>query len=305
MPIKIPVGLPAGATLEGENIFVMNEFRAEHQDIRPLKIAALNLMPTKITTETQLIRLLSNSSLQIEFTLLQTATHRSTHTSAEHMAAFYKNFDDIRSQNFDGLIITGAPVENLDFDEVNYWDELCEIMEWSRNHVFSTLHICWAAQAGLNFHYGIPKYPLRKKLFGVFEHYALLPNHPIVRGFDEYFLAPHSRHTEVRESDIAEVSELEVVAKSDLAGAYIIAARDSRMLFVTGHSEYDYDTLANEYFRDKAKGLDIDLPYNYFPGDNPSVKPPNVWRGHANLLFSNWLNYFVYQNTPYNLEELV
>ncbi|HIX93104.1 MAG TPA: homoserine O-succinyltransferase [Firmicutes bacterium] len=305
MPIKIPVGLPAGATLEGENIFVMNEFRAEHQDIRPLKIAALNLMPTKITTETQLIRLLSNSSLQIEFTLLQTATHRSTHTSAEHMAAFYKNFDDIRSQNFDGLIITGAPVENLDFDEVNYWDELCEIMEWSRNHVFSTLHICWAAQAGLNFHYGIPKYPLRKKLFGVFEHYALLPNHPIVRGFDEYFLAPHSRHTEVRESDIAEVPELEVVAKSDLAGAYIIAARDSRMLFVTGHAEYDYDTLANEYFRDKAKGLDIDLPYNYFPGDNPSVKPPNVWRGHANLLFSNWLNYFVYQNTPYNLEELV
>ena len=305
MPIKIPVGLPAGATLEGENIFVMNEFRAEHQDIRPLKIAALNLMPTKITTETQLIRLLSNSSLQIEFTLLQTATHRSTHTSAEHMAAFYKNFDDIRSQNFDGLIITGAPVENLDFDEVNYWDELCEIMEWSRNHVFSTLHICWAAQAGLNFHYGIPKYPLRKKLFGVFEHYALLPNHPIVRGFDEYFLAPHSRHTEVRESDIAEVPELEVVAKSDLAGAYIIAARDSRMLFVTGHAEYDYDTLANEYFRDKTKGLDIDLPHNYFPGDNPSVKPPNVWRGHANLLFSNWLNYFVYQNTPYNLEELV
>ena len=305
MPIKIPVGLPAGATLEGENIFVMNEFRAEHQDIRPLKIAALNLMPMKITTETQLIRLLSNSSLQIEFTLLQTATHRSTHTSAEHMAAFYKNFDDIRSQNFDGLIITGAPVENLDFDEVNYWDELCEIMEWSRNHVFSTLHICWAAQAGLNFHYGIPKYPLRKKLFGVFEHYALLPNHPIVRGFDEYFLAPHSRHTEVRESDIAEVPELEVVAKSDLAGAYIIAARDSRMLFVTGHAEYDYDTLANEYFRDKAKGLDIDLPHNYFPGDNPSKKPPNVWRGHANLLFSNWLNYFVYQNTPYNLEELV
>ncbi len=221
------------------------------------------------------------------------------------MAAFYKNFDDIRSQNFDGLIITGAPVENLDFDEVNYWDELCEIMEWSRNHVFSTLHICWAAQAGLNFHYGIPKYPLRKKLFGVFEHYALLPNHPIVRGFDEYFLAPHSRHTEVRESDIAEVPELEVVAKSDLAGAYIIAARDSRMLFVTGHAEYDYDTLANEYFRDKAKGLDIDLPHNYFPGDNPSVKPPNVWRGHANLLFSNWLNYFVYQNTPYNLEELI
>lgn len=304
MPIRIPVGLPAGETLEGENIFVMSSFRAEHQDIRPLKIAVLNLMPTKITTETQLIRLLSNSSLQIDLTLLQTATHRSKHTPAEHMAAFYKNFDDIKSENFDGLIITGAPVENLDFSEVNYWDELCGIMEWSRTHVFSTLHICWAAQAGLNYHYGVPKHQLPKKLFGVYRHYAVNPKHPIVRGFDEYFYAPHSRHTEVREEDIAKISELEIVAKSDLAGPYIIAARDSRMLFVTGHSEYDFDTLSNEYFRDKNKGLEIDVPYNYFPDDDPTKRPPNVWRGHANLLFSNWLNYFVYQNTPYDLAEL-
>ncbi|MBQ8510407.1 MAG: homoserine O-succinyltransferase [Clostridia bacterium] len=304
MPIKIPVGLPAGEILERENIFVMSDFRAEHQDIRPLKIAVLNLMPTKITTETQLIRLLSNSSLQIEFTLLQTATHRSKHTSAEHMAAFYKNFDDIRNTNFDGLIITGAPVESMDFSEVTYWEELCDIMEWSKTHVFSTLHICWAAQAGLNYHYGVPKYPLDKKMFGVYPHYALDPNHPIVRGFDEIFLAPHSRHTGLREEDIEKVSALEVVAKSDIAGPYIIAARNSRMLFVTGHSEYDGETLANEYFRDKNKGLDIDVPYNYFPDNDPTKRPPNLWRGHANLLFSNWLNYFVYQNTPYDLADL-
>lgn len=269
MPIRIPTGLPARETLEGENIFVMNEFRASHQDIRPLKIAVLNLMPTKITTETQLIRLLSNSSLQIELTLLQTATHRSTHTSAEHMESFYKNFDDIKNENFDGLIITGAPVENLDFGEVNYWDELCGIMEWSKTHVFSTLHICWAAQAGLYYHFGIPKHPLDHKMFGVFRHYVLNPKHPIVRGFDEEFLAPHSRHTEVREEDIAKVPELELIAKSDIAGPYIIAARNSRMLFVTGHSEYDFDTLSKEYFRDRDKGLDIALPYNYFPGMIP------------------------------------
>lgn len=304
MPIRIPTGLPARETLEGENIFVMNEFRASHQDIRPLKIAVLNLMPTKITTETQLIRLLSNSSLQIELTLLQTATHRSTHTSAEHMESFYKNFDEVKNDNFDGLIITGAPVENLDFGEVNYWDELCGIMEWSKTHVFSTLHICWAAQAGLYYHFGIPKHPLDHKMFGVFRHYVLNPKHPIVRGFDEEFLAPHSRHTEVREEDIAKVPELELIAKSDIAGPYIIAARNSRMLFVTGHSEYDFDTLSKEYFRDRDKGLDIALPYNYFPGDDPEKRPPNLWRGHANLLFSNWLNYFVYQNTPYDLSEL-
>ncbi|MBQ8551500.1 MAG: homoserine O-succinyltransferase [Clostridia bacterium] len=304
MPIKIPEGLPARETLERENIFVMNDFRAEHQDIRPLKIAALNLMPTKITTETQLIRLLSNSSLQIEFTLLQTATHRSKHTPAEHMEAFYKNFDDIKDEKFDGLIITGAPVENLDFHDVTYWDELCGIMEWSKKHVFSTLHICWAAQAGLYYHYGVKKHSLNKKMFGVFKHYALRPNHPIVRGFDEYFYAPHSRHTGISEEEISKVSELELIARSDMAGPYIIAAKDSRMLFVTGHSEYDYDTLSKEYFRDVDKGLEIEVPYNYFPDNNPAKRPPNLWRGHANLMFSNWLNYFVYQNTPYDLEDL-
>lgn len=304
MPIRIPTGLPARETLERENIFVMNEFRASHQDIRPLKIAVLNLMPTKITTETQLIRLLSNSSLQIELTLLQTATHQSRHTSAEHIESFYKNFDDIKDENFDGLIITGAPVENLDFAEVNYWDELCGIMDWSKTHVFSTLHICWAAQAGLYHHFGVEKHPLPHKMFGVFRHYAINPNHPILRGFDEEFLAPHSRHTEVREEDIAKVPELELVAKSDIAGPYIISARNSRMLFVTGHSEYDFDTLSKEYFRDVDKGLDIQIPYNYFPDDDPSKRPRNLWRGHANLLFSNWLNYFVYQNTPYDLSEL-
>ena len=304
MPIRIPTGLPARETLERENIFVMNEFRASHQDIRPLKIAVLNLMPTKITTETQLIRLLSNSSLQIELTLLQTATHQSRHTSAEHIESFYKNFDDIKDENFDGLIITGAPVENLDFAEVNYWDELCGIMDWSKTHVFSTLHICWAAQAGLYHHFGVEKHPLPHKMFGVFRHYAINPNHPILRGFDEEFLAPHSRHTEVREEDIAKVPELELVAKSDIAGPYIISARNSRMLFVTGHSEYDYDTLSKEYFRDVDKGLDIQIPYNYIPDDDPSKRPRNLWRGHANLLFSNWLNYFVYQNTPYDLSEL-
>ena len=304
MPIRIPTGLPARETLERENIFVMNEFRASHPDIRPLKIAVLNLMPTKITTETQLIRLLSNSSLQIELTLLQTATHKSSHTSAEHIESFYKNFDDIKDENFDGLIITGAPVENLDFGEVHYWDELCGIMDWSKTHVFSTLHICWAAQAGLFHHYGVAKYPLEKKMFGVFRHYVTSPNHPITRGFDEEFFAPHSRHTGIREEDIARVPELELVAKSDEAGPYIICAKDARMLFVTGHSEYDFDTLSKEYFRDVDKGLKIELPKNYFPGNDPSQRPKNLWRGHANLLFSNWLNYFVYQNTPYDLSEL-
>ncbi len=304
MPIKIPVGLPAGETLEHENIFVMNQFRAEHQDIRPLRIAVLNLMPTKITTETQLIRLLSNSSLQIEFSLLQTATHRSTHTSAEHMEAFYRNFYDVQDEKFDGLIITGAPVENLEFDQVTYWDELCMIMEWSKSHVYSVLHICWAAQAALWYHYGIPKYALPRKMFGVFEHHALHPKHPILRGFDEIFLAPHSRHTEIRREDIEAVDDLELLASSEIAGPYIIADKNARRLYVTGHSEYDFDTLANEYFRDKSKGLDIELPYNYFPDDDPNRRPMNLWRGHANLLFSNWLNYFVYQNTPYDLADL-
>ncbi len=304
MPIKIPDGLPALKTLENENIFVMNELRASHQDIRPLKIAVLNLMPTKETTETQLIRLLSNSSLQIELTLLGTESHTPKHTLPEHMSAFYKNFSDIKNEKFDGLVITGAPVEGLDFAEVDYWEELCEIMEWSKLNVFSTLHICWAAQAGLYYHYGVPKYPLDKKMFGVFEHTVLMPKHPILRGFDEKFFAPHSRHTGIHKEDIEKAEGVDLLCESDIAGPYIIAARDMRMFFVTGHSEYDFDTLSKEYFRDKNKGLDIDVPYNYFPDDDPEKRPPNIWRGHAHLLFSNWLNYFVYQMTPYDINEI-
>ncbi len=305
MPIKIPSGLPAKDTLENENIFVMDELRAEHQDIRPLKIAVLNLMPTKETTETQLIRLLSNSSLQIELTLLGTESHIPKHTLPEHMEAFYKKFSDIKHKKFDGLVITGAPVENLPFEQVDYWQELCEIMEWSKKNVFSTLHICWAAQAGMYYHYGVPKYPLDKKTFGVFRHTALVPSHPILRGFDECFYAPHSRHTGVKKEDIEASGRLDILASSDEAGPYIISARDRRMLFVTGHSEYDYNTLAKEYFRDIEKGKAIEIPYNYFPENNPENRPPNIWRGHAHLLFSNWLNYFVYQLTPYDLEDLI
>lgn len=304
MPIKIPEGLPAVTTLENENIFVMNELRAQSQDIRPLKIAILNLMPTKIVTETQLIRLLSNCSLQVEITLLQTASHVSKNTPPEHMAAFYKCFDDVCNEKFDGLIITGAPVEALPFEAVDYWPELCRVMEWSKTHVFSTFHICWAAQAGLYYHYGIPKYPLPQKLFGIYEHTPVVPGHPLLRGFDETFLAPHSRHTEIRTEDILRDKRLTLLAESDKAGAYIISARDSRMFFVTGHSEYDYDTLSKEYFRDLNQGLPIQVPYNYFPGNDTTKRPPNLWRGHAHLLFSNWLNYFVYQLTPYNLDDI-
>lgn len=304
MPIKIPEGLPANSILEQENIFVMNEFRAVHQDIRPLKIAVLNLMPTKISTETQLIRLLSNSSLQVELTLLQTETHVSKHTPLSHMSAFYMSFSDIREEKYDGLIITGAPVENLDFSEIDYWTELCRVMEWSKTHVFSTFHICWAAQAGLYYHYGIQKLMLPKKLSGIYRHTALNQHHPILRGFDEYFYAPHSRHTGTLRQSILENPSLELLAESKEAGPYIIAARDKRMFFVTGHPEYDFDTLANEYFRDLDKGLQPDVPQNYFPNDNPNRKPYNVWRGHAHLLFSNWLNYFVYQQTPYRLEDI-
>ena len=304
MPIKIPAKLPAAQILENERIFVMDEIRAQSQDIRPLKIAVLNLMPTKIATETQLIRLLSNTPLQIDLTLLQTATYRSTHTSEEHMASFYKKYEDIGGEKFDGLIITGAPVENLDFEKVDYWDELCDIMTWSKTHVYSTLHICWAAQAGLYFHHGVKKHALDKKMFGVFEHEAINLRHPLLRGFDEVFLAPHSRHTEVREEDILAAGDLEILAKSAKAGVYIVAASDARRFYVTGHSEYDFDTLSKEYFRDKEKGFDIDVPYNYFPDDDPTKRPKNVWRGHANLLFSNWLNYFVYQRTPYDINEI-
>ena len=301
MPIKIPTGLPAGDILQAENIFVMDELRATAQDIRPLKLAILNLMPNKIVTETQIIRLLSNTPLQIELTLLKTATHASANTSAEHMEAFYRTFDDVRDEKFDGLIITGAPVENLDFTQVDYWDELCDIMRWSKTNVFSTLHICWAAQAGLWFHYGIPKYSLPEKMFGVFEHENLAPEHPLLRGFDETFRAPHSRHTEVRREDIEKCPKVEILSESEEAGVYIVASRKRRLFFVTGHSEYDAGTLNAEYTRDVNKGMDIAVPKHYFKDDDPSNPPKNTWRGHAHLLFSNWLNYFVYQATPYDI----
>ena len=304
LPIKIPTGLPAAEVLVGENIFIMEEARAAHQDIRPLKIAILNLMPTKITTETQLIRLLSNTSLQIELTLLNTASHSSTHTSKEHMKTFYKSFFDVRNEKFDGLIITGAPVENLEFEDVDYWNELCCVMDWAKTNVFSVFHICWAAQAGMYYHYGVPKYPLDAKMFGVFKHHALVPTHPLLRGFDELFYAPHSRHTEVRKEDIDKVPDLEILASSDEAGVYIVASKDRRKVFVTGHSEYDWDTLANDYFRDVNKNLKIDVPVNYFPNDDPTLTPPNIWRGHAHLLFSNWLNYGVYQQTPFDINKI-
>ncbi|MBE6616087.1 MAG: homoserine O-succinyltransferase [Ruminococcaceae bacterium] len=304
MPIKIPTGLPAGDILQSENIFVMDETRAMQQDIRPLKLAILNLMPTKITTETQIIRLLSNTPLQIELTLLKTATHASANTSVEHMEAFYRTFDDIREEKFDGLIITGAPVENLDFSQVDYWDELCEIMAWSKTNVFSTLHICWAAQAGLWYHYGIPKHELKEKMFGVFSHVPLQPAHPLLRGFDEVFQAPHSRHTEIRREEVLQCPKVEILAESVEAGVYIVASKKRRLFFVTGHSEYDAGTLAAEYFRDKNKGLPIALPRHYFPADDPTLPPRNTWRGHAHLLFSNWLNYFVYQATPFDLKTM-
>ncbi len=304
MPIRIPVTLPAAATLEGENIFVMDEHRASHQDIRPLKIVLLNLMPKKIETETQILRLLSNTPLQVDIELLQAATHISKNTPEEHLLTFYKTFAEIRDQKFDGMIITGAPIELMDYQDVDYWDELCIIMEWSKKNVFSTLHICWGAQAGLYYHYGIPKYQLGQKMFGIFPHHVLQHNHELVRGFDDLFYVPHSRHTEVRRADIEKCSELEVLAESEIAGVYLVASKDGRQIFAMGHSEYDLYTLANEYFRDKKKGLKIDPPYHYFPDDNPEKLPQFIWRSHASLLFSNWLNYFVYQQTPYNLEAL-
>ncbi|MBQ3100168.1 MAG: homoserine O-succinyltransferase [Clostridia bacterium] len=303
MPIKVPSTLPAVQTLENENIFIMEESRALHQDIRPLKVAVLNLMPTKITTETQLIRLLSNTPLQVELTLLKTAMHTPKHTSAEHMNAFYKSFDEIKDEKFDGLVITGAPVEDIDFEDVDYWPEMKAVMDWSKTHVFSTLHICWAAQAGLYHHFGVPKYRLPKKLSGIYEHRVLEPKRPLMRGFDEVFLAPQSRHTEVRAEDIKKHSELCILADSLMAGVYIVATEDARMYFITGHSEYDHDTLDAEYRRDKGKGLNPEIPYNYYPDNDPNRRPPNRWRGHAHLLFSNWLGN-VYQKTPFNLNDL-
>lgn len=303
MPIKLPDGLPAKAVLEHENVFVIDEVRAFHQDIRPLKIIILNLMPIKETTETQLLRLLGNTPLQIEITLLRMMTHASKNTSEEHLSLFYKLFADIKGQNYDGMIITGAPIEHLEFEEVSYWEELIQIMEWSKTHVTSTIHICWGALAGLYYHYKIGKYPLNEKMFGVFSH-EILTNIPLVRGFDEGFLAPHSRHSEVLAKEVARQSELDLVAVSNEAGVYLVASKDGRQIFVTGHSEYDCDTLKEEYDRDRAKGLDVSVPKNYFPNDDPSRCPIHNWRSHAYLLFSNWLNYYVYQETPYDLSEL-
>lgn len=304
MPIKIPRDLPAFKVLSDENIFVMNNERAGKQDIRPLKIAILNLMPKKIQTENQLLRYLSNTPLQVEIKLLQTESYRSTHTSLEHMEKFYSFFNDIKDERFDGLVITGAPVEQLEFEDVMYWEELKEIMEWGKSNVFSTLHICWGAQAGLNYHYGIPKYQLEKKMFGVFKHYINNKNADLTRGLDDMFYAPHSRHTEVKREDIEKISELEILSESEEAGIFIVANKSRRQVFITGHLEYERNTLSDEYFRDFNKGLDIEIPRNYFPNDNTSLTPMVTWRGGANIVFSNWLNYCVYQNTPYDLEKL-
>ena len=304
MPVKIPTTLPARATLEHENIFVMDEERAIHQDIRALRVAILNLMPTKIATETQLLRLLSNSALQVEVTLLHTATHQSKNTDADHLLNHYLTFDDVRNEKFDGLIITGAPVEQMPFEEVEYWDELTQIMDWAETNVESTLYICWGAQAGLYHRYGIPKYDLPHKMFGVYEHRVLAPTERLLRGFDDIFLAPHSRHTEIRRLDVEKVGDLNILTESDEAGLYILATKNGRHIFVTGHSEYDPLTLKSEYDRDVNRGLPIHVPLNYYPGNDPTQKPHVRWRGHANLLFSNWLNYYVYQVTPYDVNQI-
>ena len=303
MPIRIPDALPATAALENENIFVMTEHRAMHQDIRPLRLLLLNLMPTKITTETQILRKLSNTPLQVEVELLQTASHDSKNTAAEHLEAFYTTFDAVRDQHFDGLIITGAPVERLEFEEVDYWLELCEIMEWSKTHVHSTLHICWGAQAGLYYHYGIRKYPIQKKLSGIYNHKVLDRKVPLVRSLNDYFLAPHSRYTEVRKSDILKHPELMILAESEDAGVFLVMSRDGRQVFVQGHPEYDRMTLNNEYHRDLNKGLNPEVPCNYYEHNDPFSVPALTWRNTSNTLYTNWLNYYVYQTTPYVLDE--
>lgn len=304
MPIRIPDALPATEILEGENIFVMTEFRALHQDIRPLRVLILNLMPTKIATETQLMRKLSNTPLQIQVDLLRTKSHEATHVSAGHLETFYRTFEDIENEHYDGLIITGAPVELMEFEEVDYWEELCRIMDWSSTHVHSTLHICWGAQAGLYYHYGIQKYRLPKKASGVFEHRLLKPKSPLVRGFDDRFYAVHSRNTDVRIEDVEAVDDLEIVAVSDEVGLYIVKSVDSRRFFVFGHPEYDTDTLKLEYERDVKRGINPEIPTNYFPDDDPTRAPLNIWRSQAQLLYTNWLNYYVYQTTPYDLEKV-
>ena len=304
MPIKIPNALPARKTLEGENIFVMSEKRACSQDIRPLKIAILNLMPTKIITETQILRLLGNSPLQVEITLLKTKSYVSKNTSSAHLENFYKTFDEVKTEKFDGLVITGAPVEKMDFNDVDYWDELTEIMEWSKTHVWSTFHICWGAQAGLYYHYGIEKHDLPEKVFGVFRHKILKKHKKLFFGFENEFYAPHSRHTEVTKEDIEKHPELTVAAWSEDAGVYAVTTKKYRQIFVMGHSEYDDDTLDKEYKRDLEKRLNIKMPVNYYPNDDSSKKPVNKWRSHATLLFSNWLNYCVYQITPYDIDKV-
>lgn len=304
MPIRIPNDLPATKTLTDENIFVMTETRAIRQDIRPLQVLLLNLMPTKIETETQLARLLGNTPLQVELELMQTASHEAKNVSQEHMLKFYTTFDQVKRRFFDGMIITGAPVEKLDFEQVEYWDELCQIMEWSKTHVHSTFHICWGAQAALYYHYGIPKYLLPEKLSGIYEHRVERRSSMLVRGFDDVFLAPHSRYTTIRREDVEQCDKLRILAASEQAGVYMIMTDGGRQVFITGHSEYNHDTLQKEYLRDKAQGIGPKVPVRYFPNDDDTRKPPNVWRSHANLLYQNWLNYYVYQTTPYDISAI-
>ena len=301
MPIKIPNDLPATATLQQENIFVMTETRAISQQIRPLEIVLLNLMPTKVATETQLSRMLGNTPLQVHLELMHTSSHVSKNTSQEHLLNFYKSFDELKDRKFDGMVITGAPVENLPFEDVDYWDELCRIMEWSKTNVHSTFHICWGAQAALYYHYGVPKYSMDQKLFGVYPHTVDYKRSILLRGFDDIFYVPHSRHTTVKREDIEAVPGLRIIASSEQAGVYAAMTKEGKQIFVTGHSEYDPETLLNEYNRDKGMGLPIAVPENYFPNDDPTQPPLVRWRGHGNLLFSNWLNYFVYQTTPYDI----
>lgn len=304
MPVKIPNNLPAAEILSNENIFIMTEERASQQDIRPLKIAILNLMPNKIVTETQILRLLGNSPLQVEMVFLHTSTYESRNTTSEHLENFYTTFDSVKNQKFDGLIITGAPIEQMDFEQVEYWNELTQIMEWSKHNVFSTLHICWGAQAGLYYHYGVPKYPLSEKMFGIFPHYANHQATKLMRGFDDLFWVPHSRHTANKREDIIQHPELIILAESDESGVYLVATQNYRQVFITGHSEYDTNSLHDEYVRDTNKGLEISIPQNYYPQNNPSYKPFATWRSHANLLFANWLNYCVYQETPFSLNDV-
>ena len=302
MPIVIPGSLPAFETLSEENIFIINEERSIHQDIRPLEIAIVNLMPTKIETETQLLRLLGNSPLQVNITLLKTNSYVSKNTSEDHLSSFYNVFDDIKDKRFDGMIITGAPIETLQFEDVDYWNELEKIMEFSKTNVTSTFHICWGAQAGLYYHYGINKYPLKKKMFGIYKHTLNNPKNKLFRGFDEVYNAPHSRYTEIKKEDIDKVDDLEILSESEEAGVYVVASKNVKQIFVTGHSEYDKNTLKKEYTRDKEKGLEIGVPINYFKNDDPNLEPIVSWKSHAHLIFSNWLNYCVYQETPFELK---